>query len=155
MKGDKRIIAELNKNLKLELGAIAQYVTHSAMAAGWGYDKLAAYIMGRAREEMGHADALIDRIIFLEGTPEVNELKGVNIGKDVESMFANDHAGELVAIEGYERSITVALSVQDTGTRELFERHLKDEERHTDVIEGNQSQQKQMGIGNYLTMQID
>lgn len=154
MKGDKRIIAELNKNLKLELGAICQYVTHSAMAAGWGYDKLAAYILGRAREEMGHADSLIDRIIFLEGVPEVDTLKGVNIGKTVEEMFKNDHAGELVAIEEYEKSIKVALELQDTGSRELFEHNLKDEERHTDVIEGNQSQQKQMGIQNYLTLQV-
>ena len=155
MKGDKRIIAELNKNLKLELGAIAQYVTHAAMASGWGYDKLSAYIMGRAREEMGHADALIDRIIFLEGVPDVKELKGVNVGKTVEEMFANDHAGEEVAIDGYEKSIQVAIEVKDSGTRELFERHLKDEERHIDVIEGNQSQQTQMGIGNYLTLQVE
>jgi bacterioferritin len=155
MKGDKKIITELNKNLKLELGAIAQYVTHAAMADGWGYTKLSQYIMGRAREEMGHADALIDRIIFLEGVPDVKELKGVNVGTTIEEMFANDHAGELIAIESYERSITVALDLKDTGTRELFEKHLKDEERHTDIIEANQSQQTQMGIGNYLTLQVD
>jgi bacterioferritin len=155
MKGDPRIIEELNKNLKLELGAIVQYVTHSAMCSGWGYDKLAAYIMGRAREEMGHADALIDRIIFLEGTPEIEELKGVHVGKNVEDMFGSDHHGELTAIDEYEKSIIIAFDLNDTGSRELFEHHLKDEERHIDVIESNQSQQSQMGIGNYLTMQVD
>lgn len=154
MVGNEKIIKELNKNLKAELTAIMQYMVESEVCYGWGYKSLGDLLKKRAVDEMKHAEALIERIVFLEGIPVVGELNAVNIGKTIEEMHANDHAAEIVAIDGYEKSISIAFTLKDSGTRELFEKHLREEEAHIDIIESNQTQIAQMGIGNYLVEQL-
>jgi len=153
MKGSKAVIDELNARLAGELTGITQYVTHSAMCSNWGYGELAKYIMGRAREEMGHADLLIDRILFLEGMPNIR-LNHVVIGEDVKEMMEVDRDTEKEGIDGYTKSIIVCFNEKDHGTRQLFEQILNDEERHIDKIEEQLSQISQMKIENYLTEQI-
>ena len=154
MQGDKKVIQELNKNLSAELTAILQYVVHSSMCGNWKYKKLSKLFIKRAQDEMGHADALIDRILFLEGIPIVTNLGDIKIGKTVEEMHRFDHEAEIVAIDGYNKSIKVAEECKDNGTRKLFESHLEKEEEHIDIIEANQDQIQQIGTPNYLVEQI-
>jgi bacterioferritin len=155
MKGNPQIIDMLNARLSNEHAAIIQYTTHAAMLANWGYDKLAEYVMGRARAEMKHADALLDRILFLEGQPNFVAIDPLHVAGDVAGMFANDHAAEMTAIAGYAEGVELAISLRDFGTRDLMETHLTEEESHINAIEGNLSQIGQMGIQNYLPVNIE
>ncbi len=155
MKGNERIIEKLNDLLADELTAINQYMVHSEMCANWGYEHLHEAIEKRAIEEMGHAEKLIARILFLEGTPIVNELKDINIGSEVAAQHTNDWTAENGAIKMYNEGIRLAVELADNGTRELLESILTDEEEHIDWIEAQQDQIKQMGIENYLGEQID
>lgn len=154
MKGDERIIEKLNDLLADELTAINQYMVHSEMCANWGYEHLHEAIEKRAIEEMGHAEKLIARILFLEGTPIVSELKDINIGSEVAAQHANDWTAEEGAIKMYNKGIQLAVELADNGTRELLESILTDEEEHIDWIEVQQDQIKQIGIENYLGEQI-
>ena len=153
MEGNKKVLEQLNINLSLEYGAVIQYMTEASMLEIMGYGELAAYIKRRAIDEMKHAEALIERILFLEGTPTIT-LKGINIGKNVAEILANDHEGELTAIDSYNESIAVAIASKDNGTRELFENNLEDEEGHNLGIEQNLRMLSDMGLTNYLTLQI-
>ncbi|MBN1318327.1 MAG: bacterioferritin [Anaerolineales bacterium] len=155
MKGDTRIIEKLNALLADELAAINQYILHSEMCANWGYERLHGLIEKRAIDEMGHAEKLIERILFFEGQPVVNKLSEIKIGADVKSQHANDWAAEEVAIKAYNDGIRLAVEVGDNGTRELFESILTDEEEHIDWIEAQKDQIQQMGLQNYLVEQID
>ena len=134
--------------------AINQYMVHSEMCANWGYEHLHEAIEKRAIEEMGHAEKLIARILFLEGTPIVSELKDINIGSEVAAQHANDWTAEEGAIKMYNKGIQLAVELADNGTRELLESILTDEEEHIDWIEVQQDQIKQIGIENYLGEQI-
>jgi bacterioferritin len=154
MKGSEKILQHLNARLADELAAINQYMVHSEMCADWGYDGLHEAIEKRAIDEMRHAEALIARILFLEGSPTVSELSPIKIGADVENQLKNDLAGELGAVKDYNADIAVAVEVGDNGTRELLEGILKDEEVHTDWLEAQLEQITQMGIQNYLAEQI-
>jgi bacterioferritin len=154
MQGNKKVIDVLNAQLAAELTAISQYIVHSEMCANWGYDELSKYIKGRAREEMSHAEKLIERIIFLEGRPIVSDLNTITIGARVPDMFENDHSAEETAIETYNAAIQICVNAADNGTRKILEEILADEERHINDIEENQSQIAQTGIENYLTEQI-
>ena len=154
MKGNEKVIEALNMNLKDEITAISQYFLHAEMCANWGYSKLHDYIRGRSITEMKHAEALIERIIFLEGTPRISELNKLFIGKNVEEMMKNDHKAEKDAIDSYNEAIKLCVEIKDNGSKELLEAHLKDEEAHIDWIEAQQDQIQQMGIQNYLAMQI-
>lgn len=154
MKGNASVVKALNENLRDELSAINQYMVHAEMCEDWGYQKLHDYLLGRAITEMKHAEALIARILFLEGTPQVSELNPIHIGKNVEEIMANDHAAELDAIKSYNEAIILCIEKKDHGSEELFENNLKDEEEHIDWIEAQQDQIEQMGIQNYLTEQI-
>jgi len=155
MKGNEKIIATLNDLLADELTAINQYMVHSEMCDNWGYERLHKVIEERAVQEMKHAESLIARILFLEGSPTVSKLNKISIGKDVEAQLKNDHAAEEIAIKGYNDGIRLAVEVGDNGTRELFESTLKDEEDHIDWLEAQLDQISQMGIQNYLVEQID
>lgn len=155
MKGNEKIIATLNDLLADELTAINQYMVHSEMCDNWGYERLHKAIEERAIQEMKHAESLIARILFLEGSPTVSKLNKISIGKDVEAQLKNDHAAEEIAIKGYNDGIRLAVEVGDNGTRELFESTLKDEEDHIDWLEAQLDQISQMGIQNYLVEQID
>jgi bacterioferritin len=155
MKGNEKILAALNDLLSDELTAINQYIEHSEMCADWRYEKLHKAIEARAIEEMGHAEKLIARILFLEGTPVVSNLKKMHIGATVEEQHKNDAASEVDAVKAYNAAIKLAVEVGDNGTRELLEATLKDEENHLDWLEAQLTQIEQIGIQNYLVEQGD
>jgi len=154
MKGNDKIIQVLNQLLSDELTAINQYMVHSEMCDDWGYEKLHKHFEKRAIDEMKHAEKLIGRIIFLEGTPVVSELKKIYIGSDVTKQFANDHKAEEGAIKAYNDAIVLAGEVGDFATREILESILNDEDRHIDDIESLQSQIEQMSLPIFLTTQV-
>ena len=154
MKGNDKIIEKLNFLLADELTAINQYIVQSEMCANWGYDKLHAVFEKRAIDEMKHAEKLIGRILFLEGSPIVSNLNKIHIGPDVETQHKNDWAAEEGAIKAYNDAVRLAVEVGDNGTREILEDILKDEEDHIDWIEAQLDQIKQMGIQVYLAEQV-
>lgn len=154
MKGNQKVIDELNFLLADELTAISQYMVHAEMCANWGYEKLAGAIEKRAIEEMKHAEKHIGRILFLEGRPVVSTLNKITIGPDVLTILTNDHAAEDGAIKEYNKAIKLCTDEADNGTREILEDTLTDEEEHIDWIEAQLDQIKQMGIQNYLVEQL-
>ena len=155
MKGNEKIIAALNNLLSDELTAISQYMVHSEMCDNWRYTKLHKSIEERAITEMKHAERLIARILFLDGTPIVSNLKKVNIGADIEAQFDNDLAAEYGAVKGYNESIRLAFELGDNGSRELMVSILTDEEAHVDWLEAQIGQVKLMGLQSYLVEQVD
>ena len=154
MKGNDRVIERLNDLLAEELTAINQYMVQSEMCANWGYEKLHKAIEKRAIQEMKHAEKLIGRILFLEGSPTVSKLNRIDIGGDVETQHKNGWKAEEGAVRAYNEAIRLATEVGDNGSRELLESILKDEEEHIDWIEAQLDQIKQMGIQNYLVEQV-
>jgi bacterioferritin len=153
MKGNDSLIQALNGLLADELTAINQYVVHAEMAENWGYGKLKKIVGGRSITEMKHAEKLIERILFLEGTPIVGELNKIHIGVDVPQQLANDLASELTAVASYNNAVKLATEVGDNATREILEGILKDEDGHVDEIEEKLDQIKQMGIHHFLAVQ--
>lgn len=154
MKGDEKIIAKLNDLLADELSAINQYMVHSEMDADWGYEALHESVEERAITEMRHAESLIGRILFLEGTPVVSNLKAIFIGDKVETQLDNDWKAEFDAIQSYNDGIKLTCSLNDHGTEQLLKSILKDEEDHIDWIESQKDMIDQMGIQNYLSEQV-
>jgi bacterioferritin len=154
MKGDTKLIKTLNALLSDELTAISQYMVHSEMAHNWGYEKLHQHFEKRAIDEMKHAEALIGRIIFLEGAPVVSQLGKMSIGNDVPKQLAGDHGLEMMAIKAYNEAIILAGEVRDYATREILEHILQDEDRHIDGIEELQDQISQMGTQIFLSTQV-
>lgn len=154
MKGDSKVIEVLNSLLADELTAINQYMVHSEMCDNWAYEKLHKAIEKRAIDEMKHAEALIGRILFLEGIPIVSKLNAIHVGPDVPKMFDNDHAAEAEAIKNYNAGIVVCGEARDYATREILEKILNEEDVHIDDIEGVQDEIGQMGIQVFLSTQI-
>jgi bacterioferritin len=154
MQGNPKVIAELNTALKEELTAISQYFLHAEMCENWKYDKLGDYIKKQSIDEMKHAEELIERILFLDGTPEMSELLHLNVGHNVKEQIANDLKLEIDAVAMYNRAIEVARQEGDNASRELFERLLKDEEDHVDWLEAQMHQIKELGYERYLSQQI-
>ncbi|WP_224984532.1 bacterioferritin [Geomonas agri] len=154
MKGNERVIEQLNVRLAEELTATNQYMVHAEMCENWGYKRLYAAIRERAITEMTHAEKLIERILFLEGRPIVSRLDPIHIGGEIPKMHQFDHALEESAIKGYNESIKLALELGDNGTKELLESILKQEEDHIDDIEAQLDQISQMGVQNYLVDQV-
>lgn len=155
MKGNDKILETLNSLLADELTAINQYMVQSEMCADWGYEKLHEAIEKRAIDEMKHAEKLIGRIIFLEGSPTVSNLNKINIGATVDAQHKNDHEAEQGAIKAYNEAIKLAVDVGDNGTRDLLEEILEDEEAHIDWIESQLDQIEQMGLQVYLGEQLE
>jgi len=153
MKGNAKLIETLNSLLADELTAINQYMVHSEMCANWGYEKLHKHFEKRAIVEMKHAEKLIGRILFLEGTPTVSNLKAIHIGSDIPKQLASDHAAEEGAIAEYNAAIKLAGDVNDFATRGQLEQILKDEDAHIDEIEELQDQISHMTLGVFLTTQ--
>ena len=154
MKGNEQVIAKLNFFLADELTAISQYMVHSEMCANWGYQHLHKAIEKRAIDEMKHAEKLIGRILFLEGKPVVNELNQIHIGETVDAQLQNDLEAEAGAIKSYNEAIRLCLELGDGGSRELIEANLHDEENHLDWLEAQLDQINQMGLQNYLQVQV-
>ena len=153
MKGDPKLIKVLNALLADELTAINQYMVHSEMCDNWGYEKLHKAIEKQAMDEMHHAEWLIRRIIFLEGTPAVARLNPIKIGQTVPNMVGNDQKAEVAAVQAYNAAIGLAREVADQATAELLVQILKMEEGHADWAEVQRSQIEQMGLENYLANQ--
>lgn len=155
MKGNENIINTLNQLLADELTAINQYMVHSEMCDNWGYDKLHKAIEKQAMDEMHHAEWLIQRIIFLEGTPIVSKLNPMKIGQSVPEMIGNDQEAEYMAIRAYNEAIRLAHEVDDQVTVDLLMKILKMEEGHVDWAEKQRAQIEQMGLENYLANQTE
>jgi bacterioferritin len=154
MKGNPKLIATLNDLLADELTAINQYMVHSEMANNWGYKKLHEAFEKRAIDEMKHAEMLIGRILFLEGSPTVSKYNKMSIGADVPKQLAGDRGLEMGAIKSYNEAIILAGEVKDYATREILEKILKDEDRHIDQIEELQDQIQQMTLQIFLSIQV-
>jgi bacterioferritin len=153
MKGSPKVIAELNKALREELTAINQYFLHAEMCENWGYDRLSEYIKKQSIGEMKHAEALIERILFLEGIPSMQPLE-LTVGKNVQEMIQSDLDLELSAVKAYNAAIQIAVAEKDNGSRDLLVVLLKDEEDHVDWLEAQMHQIKELGYERYLTMQM-
>jgi bacterioferritin len=154
MKGHEKIIKQLNARLADELTAINQYMVHAEMCENWGYKRLHEAIQKRAITEMKHAEKLIARLLFLEGSPTVSKLNKISIGADVEKIHKNDWKAEETAIRDYNADIRQAAELGDNGTRDMLQSILNDEEEHIDWLEAQLDQIKQIGIQNYLVEQM-
>ncbi len=154
MKGHEKVIETLNALLADELTAINQYMVHSEMCADWGYGKLHEAIEKRAITEMKHAEKLIGRILFLEGSPIVTKLLPIHIGATVKDQFDNDHKAEEEAIKAYNEAVRLCAEYGDNGSKMLLESILTDEEDHLDWIEAQLGQVEQIGLQNFLVEQI-
>jgi len=154
MKGKSEVISVLNEMLQEELCAINQYMIHAEMCENWGYKKLGSYIKKQSIGEMKHAEALMERILFLEGLPNVNNTLKVHVGKDVPQQIENDLALELSAVAAYNAAIATARKAGDNGSAELLQGILQDEEAHVDHLETELGLLQQLGLENYLTEQM-
>lgn len=155
MKGNEKLIAVLNELLADELTAISQYMVHAEMCESWGYQKLHKAIEKQAHDEMHHAEWLIQRVLFLDGTPVVSKLRPMKIGGSVVEMVSNDQGAEQEAIRSYNKAISLAHEVEDQSTADLLTKILKMEEGHVDWAEVQRSQIEQMGLANYLANQSE
>jgi bacterioferritin len=135
MKGEKQVIERLNEALFLELGAVNQYWVHYRLLEDWGYQKLAKKERAESIEEMHHADKIIERIIFLEGHPNLQTLAPLRIGQSVKEVLEADLAGEYDARTSYKKSREICHDLGDYVSMQLFEALLKDEEGHIDFLE--------------------
>jgi bacterioferritin len=155
MKGKTEVLEVLGEMLKEELGAISQYFVHSEMCENWGYERLSDLVKKQAIGEMKHAEVLIERILFLEGMPNMADLPKLSIGKDVKQQLQNDLDLELGAVAAYNEAIATCRKAADGGTEELLKVILKDEEDHVDFLETQLGIIKDVGIENYLLEQTE
>jgi bacterioferritin len=154
MRGNEKVIAELNEALREELTAINQYFIHAEMCHNWGYHKLGSYIRKQAIDEMKHAEVLIERILFLDGTPKMEYLD-LNIGQSVKDQIQADLKLEVNAVAMYNKAIQISRDALDDASRELFARLLKDEEQHVDWLEAQLHLIKEIGYERYLSNQAE
>jgi bacterioferritin len=154
MKGDPKIIDLLNEVLLGELTAINQYFLHAKMCQNWRYERLYEKIRHESIDEMKHADWLIERILFLEGLPNLQKLGKLNIGQTVVEMLNNDLGIERVAVPLLNKGIDQCRQAGDNGTEDLLKKILVSEEEHIDWLEAQLDQVKQIGEALYLSQQI-
>jgi bacterioferritin len=154
MKGNPEIIDLLNDALSEELSAINQYFLHSEMCENWGYSKQSAASKKLAMDEMKHAEKLIERMLFLEGKPNMSKYQMLTIGQTVPDQIANDVKLEYGAVALYNKIIEVASKKNDQGTVELLKKILVDEESHVDKLEEMQDGIRDMGVQIYLSVQM-
>jgi len=153
MKGNPKVLEELNKALREELTAVNQYFLHAEMCENWGYNKLAEYIKKQSIGEMKHAEALMERILFLDGTPSMQPME-LTVGANVQKMIESDLALEISAVKQYNAAVQIATELKDNGTRDLLVVLLKDEEDHVDWLEAQLHQIKELGYERYLSLQM-
>ena len=154
MQGNPKVIAALNEALKEELTAINQYFLHAEMCENWRYKNVAEHIRKESIDEMRHAEALIERILFLDGIPNMTELMQLSVGSNVRSQIESDLKLEINAVTMYNRFVQLAREEGDNASRELFERLLKEEEGHVDWLEAQVYQIQEIGYERYLSQQI-
>jgi len=155
MKGEQKIIDVLNQLLASELAAMDQYFIHSRMYEDWGLSKLHERIAHEMEDETGHASSLIERILFLEGTPDMSTRSGLNIGRDVPEMLKNDLELEYSVIAALKAAVATCEESRDYQTRELLEEMLRDtEEDHAYWLEKQLGLIDRIGLPNYLQSQM-
>lgn len=154
MKGDAKVVEYLNKGLRSELTAISQYWLHYRLLDNWGLKDLAKQWRKESIEEMNHADRFTDRILFLDGFPNMQVLDPLRIGQNVKEVLECDLAAEIGARTLYEEAATYCHSVKDYVSRELFESLMKDEEHHIDFLETQLDLVKRIGIELYTQKHI-
>lgn len=150
MKGNPKIIETLNKLLAGEFGAIQQYLAHEHIVRNWGYTKLADYIKERTNDERGHANMLMERIVFLEGNPVTDKLPGIFVSNEIPNQLSYDLMSERGAVKDYTDAIFEAEQLQDFTTRDILSKILADEQEHINEIEERQANIAQMGLPNFL-----
>jgi len=154
MKGDRRIIDLLNDVLTAELTAINQYFVHGEMCENWGYERLMHIIRKHSIGEMKHAEELIERILFLDGLPNMQRLGKISIGENVPEILKLDLALEMDALPRLNKGIETCREIGDNNSRHLLEAILEDEEEHVDWLESQLALIEQVGAENYLAQQI-
>jgi bacterioferritin len=154
MQGDPRIIDLLNQVLRKELTGINQYFIHSRMCKNWGYAVLAKHAYDESIDEMKHADKIIERVLFLDGVPNLSDYDRILIGADVRQQLANDLSLEMAALEVLRPGVQLCLEVGDHASREMLEHIVEDEERHVDWIEAQLHKIQEVGYQGYLAQQI-
>ena len=154
MRGNDKVLENLSIALKAELTAINQYFLHAKMCENWGYFRLAGYYRKESIEEMVHAERLMKRILFLEGTPNMTDIGPIKVGKNVKAQLENDLTLELDAVKHLNGAIRAAVEAGDNASRALFEEILKDEEEHVDYLEGQLHAMGEMGVENYVAQQL-
>ena len=152
MRGNKKVIDQLNLALREELTAINQYFLHAEMCHNWGYHALGDFIKKQSIDEMKHAEELIERILFLDATPTMNPME-LNVGQTVKAQLEADLKLEINAVAMYNKAVQIARDQGDDQSRELFSKLLKDEEAHVDWLEAQMHQIKEMGYERYLSNQ--
>ena len=152
MRGNKKVIDQLNLALREELTAINQYFLHAEMCHNWGYHALGDFIKKQSIDEMKHAEELIERILFLDATPTMNPME-LNVGQTVRAQLEADLKLEINAVAMYNKAVQIARDQGDDQSRELFSKLLKDEEAHVDWLEAQMHQIKEMGYERYLSNQ--
>ncbi|HKE16918.1 MAG TPA: bacterioferritin [Kofleriaceae bacterium] len=154
MKGHAKVIEILNDLLTNELTSVNQYFVHAKMCENWGYERLAKKVREESIDEMKHADRIIDRILYLEGVPNLQRLNKVNVGQNVHEQLRLDHDLERGAIQTLQTTIETVRSLGDYGSFELMTDILVSEEEHADWLEAQLAQIEQVGVENYLAQQI-
>src|SRR5579864_2526442 len=154
MRGNDKVLENLGIALKAELTAINQYFLHAKMNENWGYFRLGQHYRQESIEEMVHAEKLMNRILFLDGTPNMTDIGPIKIGKNVKAQLENDLALELDAVKHLNGAIKFAAEVGDNASRALFEEILADQEEHVDYLEGQLHAIAEIGIENYLSQQL-
>jgi len=154
MRGNDQVIAVLNQVLRKELTGINQYFIHARMCANWGYGKLKKALWDESMGEMKHADQVIERILFLEGTPNISAYDKITVGAGVKQQLENDLGLEIAALTVLRPGIKTCIEASDDASRELLEHILVDEEKHVDWIETQLHQIDEVGYQNYLAQQI-
>ena len=154
MQGEQAVIDALNDVLTNELTAINQYFIHAKMFKAWGFPKLAKKLHEESIGEMKHADALIERILFLEGVPEIARYHPIRVGKDTEKIFANDLQLEKGAVVALNKHIALCLQHSDGGSRDLLEKILVGSEEHVDWLETQIDVISKIGLQNFLSEQL-
>src|SRR6266700_174261 len=154
MRGNDKVLKDLSESLKAELTAINQYFLHAKMCENWSYSRLGAFYSKESIEEMVHAEKLMDRILFLDGSPNMTDIGPIKVGTNVKAQLENDLALELHAVKQLNDAIKVSAEVGDNASRELFEEILKDEEEHVDHLEVQLHAIDEMDIGSYLAQQL-
>ncbi len=154
MKGKPAVLEALGQMLKEELGAISQYFLHAEMCENWGYERLSELIKKQSIGEMKHAEILIERILFLEGMPNMGDLPKLNVGRDVKQQIQNDLDLELSAVAEYNNAVATCQKAGDNATADLLKEILKDEEEHVDFLETQLGLIKDLGLENYLVEQM-
>jgi len=154
MKGNPDVIKVLNEVLRKELTGVNQYFIHAKMCKNWGYAVLGEHAWDESIDEMKHADKIVERILFLEGTPNVQAYDKIQVGSNVKQQLENDLGLEQAALVVLRPGIKTCLDAHDDATRELLEHIVVDEEHHIDWIETQFHQIKEVGYENYLAQQI-